>query len=372
QRFTLTVETSGSGTVTSEPGGISCGAAAGRDCSEPYNQGTVVTLTAAVGNGFIFSGWGGACSGTDVITKVTIDAAKSCKANFTQRFTLSVKKSGTGTVTSDPSGISCGEDCSEPYNQGTQVTLTAEAGPGFRFVGWDDEMCAGESLKITIAMVRDGSCTAFFAKIEFTLTIQKEGTGSGSVNDSPEKDIRCGRDCSQNYDAGSPVTLSASPNSGSEFKGWSGNTCKINANNGLEINANTTCIATFDLVPVPDTLSNISFSPSSPSLLIVNDSVNITFDYQTSEENGVRIWARPFTNDELTSNYSASGSPLHPVGTGAGTQFFTITTTAKVNQVRFQMWTDGQTKLLYETFVDVGYTFGEERCHISQSLTSCL
>ena len=41
--YTLTVAKAGtgSGTVTSSPAGINCGA----DCSEPYNSGTVVTLT---------------------------------------------------------------------------------------------------------------------------------------------------------------------------------------------------------------------------------------------------------------------------------------------------------------------------------------
>jgi hypothetical protein len=42
-------------------------------------------------------------------------------------FALNVTKAGTGngTVTSSPSGINCGIDCSEPYTSGTVVTLTA-------------------------------------------------------------------------------------------------------------------------------------------------------------------------------------------------------------------------------------------------------
>src|SRR2546428_5845093 len=46
---------SGSGTVTSTPAGITCGA----DCSEPYASGTVVTLTATPAAGSVFTGWRG-------------------------------------------------------------------------------------------------------------------------------------------------------------------------------------------------------------------------------------------------------------------------------------------------------------------------
>jgi len=78
--FGLTVSRAGtgSGSVTSTPAGIVCG----DDCSESYDYGTVVTLTATANTGSTFTGWGGACSGTaDCV--VTMDAAKSVTATFT-------------------------------------------------------------------------------------------------------------------------------------------------------------------------------------------------------------------------------------------------------------------------------------------------
>jgi len=59
--LTVTRAGVGTGTVTSAPAGIDCGA----DCSEPYPPGTVITLTAAADAGAAFTGWtGGGCSGT--------------------------------------------------------------------------------------------------------------------------------------------------------------------------------------------------------------------------------------------------------------------------------------------------------------------
>ena len=50
--------------------------------------------------------------------------------------------SGTGTVTSDPSGIACGPTCSALFPAGTVVTLAASADAGTLFAGWSGA-CTG-------------------------------------------------------------------------------------------------------------------------------------------------------------------------------------------------------------------------------------
>lgn len=60
---------------------------------------------------------------------------------FVQR-SLTVSKTGNGTITSSPAGISCGSDCTENLNAGTSVTLTATAENDSNFNGWTGD-CTG-------------------------------------------------------------------------------------------------------------------------------------------------------------------------------------------------------------------------------------
>ena len=75
----LTVSVTGSGTVASSPSGISCPST----CAAGFAAGTPVTLTATPASGWIFSGWGGACSGSGGCT-VTMNSPQSVSATFTQ------------------------------------------------------------------------------------------------------------------------------------------------------------------------------------------------------------------------------------------------------------------------------------------------
>ena len=116
----LLVSVTGSGTVGSSPSGIDCPST----CSATFSGAAQVTLTATPANGWTFSGWGGACSGTGSCV-VTVNTAQSVSATFVQGFTLSVSETGNGTVTSSPSGISCPSTCSATFASGAAVTLTA-------------------------------------------------------------------------------------------------------------------------------------------------------------------------------------------------------------------------------------------------------
>jgi len=71
---------------------------------------------------------------------------------------LTVNKAGSGTVISDPAGINCGADCTEVYDDGTMVTLTAYPGVNSHFVAWSGDCDANGQ----VTMDADKTCTATF------------------------------------------------------------------------------------------------------------------------------------------------------------------------------------------------------------------
>ena len=83
-----------------------------------------------------------------------------------EMFSLNIEKegSGNGIVTSDPSGIDFGDDSSEDYEEGTQITLTATPDEGSEFVEWsgDIEDNSPQDSIITLIMDQARSVTATF------------------------------------------------------------------------------------------------------------------------------------------------------------------------------------------------------------------
>lgn len=240
--FTLTVTKAGAGlgTVTSSPAGINCGTT----CAFTFPSGTSVTLTATASAGSTFGSWSGSgCSGTGTCV-VVMSQNRSVTATFNAvPSTLTVTKSGTGagTVTSSPSGINCGNTCSASFPTGSTVTLTATAASGSMFAGWSGGGCSGTGTCTTV-MATNQTVVATFT-IAPTLTVNKSGSGNGTVTSSPAG-INCGNDCSQSYAQGTVVTLTANPNGSSNFTGWSA-PCAGTGTCVITLVANTTVGAQF-------------------------------------------------------------------------------------------------------------------------------
>jgi hypothetical protein len=208
----LTVSVTGSGTVSSNPSGISCPST----CSHAFTGGSQVTLTASPAAGWAFSSWSGACSGSGGCT-VQMNAAASVTATFVQNATLSVTVTGSGTVTSSPAGINCPSTCSANFTAGTQVTLTATPADGWGFSGWSGA-CSGVG-NCVVTMNAAQSVTATFALTQYTLNVSV--AGNGTVTSSPAG-ISCPSVCTMNYSSGTPVTLTATPTAGATFNSWGG------------------------------------------------------------------------------------------------------------------------------------------------------
>jgi hypothetical protein len=250
----------GTGTVTSNVGGINCGAT----CSAAYSPGTPVTLTASAATGSTFTGWGGngGCSGNQPTCMVTVNAALGVTATFTlQQFTLTVANASTGasygTVTG-PNGISCGNSCSAIFNYGTQVNLSESVSPNAAatFTGWSGACSGAGACAPTVT--GPTSVTANYTLNHYTVAVTKTGTGAGyGTVSSLDQAINCGGTCTHDYDYNTQVTLNASvnPTAAATFTGWSGpcsgtGACVVNVTAAAGVTAN------FTLNPYTVTVTN--------------------------------------------------------------------------------------------------------------------
>jgi hypothetical protein len=179
----------GTGTVSSNPAGINCSTT----CTTNFPTGTVVTLTAISSIGSAFSGWsGGGCTGNALTCTVTMEAAKTVRVEFlklTQRERLQVTRSGGGSVnfTTYQTGVGClsyARDCTNFFDYGRTVTLTAIADPDARFTAWGDDCeFAGSASTCTLIMNYTNYVTAnfeFLPPVQYYLEVSQAGTGGGT------------------------------------------------------------------------------------------------------------------------------------------------------------------------------------------------
>jgi uncharacterized repeat protein (TIGR02543 family) len=218
--YALSISVSGSGSVTGSE--IVCPG----DCQENYAAGTQVTLTAIPDVDAHFTGWGGACTGNNLTCEVLMDQARSILARFSDTsptdVPLAISVLGAGLVTSDPDGLECERLCVEHFAPGTGLTLTATPAEGWTFAGWEGT-CDGELPSCALTLNEAQTATALFVE---DAVIGEEPldvviVGRGTVTSSPAG-IDCGDDCEESCQNGATMTLTATPEAGSDFTGWGG------------------------------------------------------------------------------------------------------------------------------------------------------
>ena len=198
-----------------------------------YTAGANVTVTATPNSGYTFTNWteGLNTVSTDSIYAFQLDAGRNLVANFTaiaaDTYTLNVT-AVNGTVLKVPFKTT--------YKSGEIVVLTPTAATGYTFTGWTGD-ATGSQNPLSVTMNANKNITANFTENlpnTFTLNVV---ANNGSVLKDPDL---------MAYNNGDIVLLTATPNSGFTFTGWSGdangsqNPLSVTMNDNKNITANFT------------------------------------------------------------------------------------------------------------------------------------
>lgn len=198
-----------------------------------YYEGEVVQLTPNPAPGYKFAGWSGDLNGDDVPGELVMTKNATVTATFIpgETYTLTINiAGGDGTVIKTPSKTEYG------YNE--QVTLEAQAGPGFEFVSWSGDY-EGTNNPAVVKVTKDMVITANFAgEGIYSLTIVPPTNGTIMVK--PERDL---------YAQDEQVTLTPMPAPGYVFSGWGGDASGADTPLILTMTGNKTISAAFAVAP---------------------------------------------------------------------------------------------------------------------------
>ncbi|HXB75152.1 MAG TPA: hypothetical protein VNY05_43370 [Candidatus Acidoferrales bacterium] len=158
---------------------------------------------------------------------------------------ITVVKTGSGTVSSASPKMNCGATCTATVAAGSTVTLTASAPGNAVFNGWGGA-CSGTQATCTVTVNGAVNVTAKFTTVN-TLSIGHGGNGvvSGTPNGEFSTFITCGSSCSAKFQQGTTVTLTATPAAGANFTGWSGACAGLAPTCSVTIAADTKVQANF-------------------------------------------------------------------------------------------------------------------------------
>jgi hypothetical protein len=217
--------------------------------------------------------------------------------------------------------------------------IYAEAGGANKAVARTFNTTANSSGQVVVKFTRNGADQPKVSGItvasdsggvgNHTLTVNKSGTGSGTVSSSPAG-IDCGATCSASFSSYSPVTLTATPASGSTFAGWSG-ACTGTGTCLASMTAARSVTATFagNACSLPSTFRWTSTGPlANPKSgwASLKDFTNVVYNgqhlvYMTTHDNGT-AWGSAYFSFGDWPQAAAATQIAMPRSTVAPTLFY--------------------------------------------------
>lgn len=240
--YTITVNYAGTGSGTVKDSWYQKNFNNGDSVQIPFTSSD--TFTATPNAGSTFAGWsGGGCSGTGTCA-LTVSGNTTITATFTATapttFTVTTSAGTGGTISpSGPVTVNSGATTSFTVTPNSGYSISSVSGCGGHLSG--NTYTTGP---ITAPCMVSASFSANTTKHK--LTVEKMGTGSGTVTSSPAG-ISCGSTCSYDFNAGTSVTLTAEAGTGATFAGWSGGGCSGTGTCTVTLDSDKAVIAIFTL-----------------------------------------------------------------------------------------------------------------------------
>lgn len=166
-----------------------------------YDIDTEVTVAAMAGDGYAFARWteNGETVAENPEYVFTLDRDRVLRAVMSKTYTISA------TVNPDGGGMAAG---SGTFVEGQTVTVTAMAGDGYEFSGWqEDGGIVSEDTAYSFPANRDRELVAMFIKT-YVVTLMEDPTGWGTTQGGGV------------YRSGERVTITAAPRAGYRFTAW--------------------------------------------------------------------------------------------------------------------------------------------------------
>lgn len=189
-----------------------------------------------------------------VVVGVLVTVAPAAPAAVVTR-TLTLSKTslggGAATITSQPSGISCGDACSSQtasFAAKTPITLTAVVADGHSVRSWTGcTPTPGNVKECKLTLSGNTSVSVTLAKVQDLAVAVTSDSGTGSISGPGIACGGLGTTCAATAEYGSTVTLTASPDAGAMLGTWTGDaaTCGNAGTCAVTMNGTRTVGATF-------------------------------------------------------------------------------------------------------------------------------
>ena len=167
-KLTVGFTGNGNGQITTDPSGIDCDSdniGTDQKCSHYFDTATWVKLKAVVDDDSQLIRWLG--NRTDCNDgRLFMNKSTTCLAELRllpQQLTVNV--TGQGSVSSNPAGLTCDNECSHEFKGGEKVTLTATPKANWQFEKWQGD--CDDNGQVTLD--KDKQCEAVFKEIPCTM-----------------------------------------------------------------------------------------------------------------------------------------------------------------------------------------------------------